>query len=100
MPSSHISVTVEELQPPRYGSADPSLLEQGDSHSDDPNGVSQGASRGIGRLATFKLQVTTWRFMNTALLVGLGTAKTVLAFGDNPTANSFDMALGLLWALM
>lgn len=104
MSSPHISVATGQLQPPTYGSDDPSRLEQGDSHSDGhdrpPDGVSYRASKEVGKRATFTIKITLWRFTNTALLVGLGTAKAALAFGGNSIANSFDMALGLLWALM
>lgn len=46
------------------------------------------------------VKVTLWRFSNTCLLLGLGTTKAVLAFQENPSADAFDVALGLVWAVM
>ncbi|KAJ3549916.1 hypothetical protein NMY22_g696 [Coprinellus aureogranulatus] len=47
---------------------------------------------------TFK--VTVWRAMNSIVILGFGVTKAVLAFRDNPSADAFDVALGLIWALI
>lgn len=47
-----------------------------------------------------RLKITLWRVVNSAVLLGLGTQKAILAFQGDPTANAYDMALGLIWALM
>jgi hypothetical protein len=47
-----------------------------------------------------RVKVTLWRFANACLLLGLATAKGVLAFRDNPGVDALDMALGLVWAFM
>ncbi|TEB21532.1 hypothetical protein FA13DRAFT_99269 [Coprinellus micaceus] len=38
--------------------------------------------------------------MNSIVIMGFGTTKAVLAFRDNPSADAFDVALGLIWALI
>ena len=45
-------------------------------------------------------KITVWRAMNSVVIMGFGTTKAVLAFRDNPSADAFDVALGLIWALM
>jgi hypothetical protein len=45
-------------------------------------------------------KITVWRAMNSIVIMGFGTTKAVLAFRDNPSADAFDVALGLIWALM
>jgi hypothetical protein len=47
-----------------------------------------------------RIKITLWRFANTCLLLGLGIAKAILAYQKNPSANAFDVALGLAWAFM
>jgi hypothetical protein len=47
-----------------------------------------------------RVKLTLWRFANACLLLGLATAKGVLAFRDNPGVDALDMALGLVWAFM
>ncbi|TEB28749.1 hypothetical protein FA13DRAFT_756719 [Coprinellus micaceus] len=45
-------------------------------------------------------KITVWRAMNSIVIMGFGTTKAVLAFRDNPSADAFDVALGLIWALI
>jgi hypothetical protein len=47
-----------------------------------------------------KVKITLWRFANVCLLLGLATAKAILAYQNKPSANAFDVALGLAWACM
>ena len=47
-----------------------------------------------------KVRITLWRLTNAGLLLGLATAKAILAYQNNPSANAFDVALGLAWAFM
>jgi hypothetical protein len=47
-----------------------------------------------------KVKITLWRFANVCLLLGLATAKAILAYQNNPSVNAFDVALGLVWACM
>ncbi|KAF5313733.1 hypothetical protein D9611_010091 [Ephemerocybe angulata] len=47
-----------------------------------------------------EFKVTVWRTMNSVVLMGFGTTKAVLAFRGNPSADAFDVALGLIWALI
>jgi hypothetical protein len=47
-----------------------------------------------------KVRITLWRLANTCLLLGLATVKAILVYHNKPSANAFDVALGLVWAFM
>jgi hypothetical protein len=47
-----------------------------------------------------KIRITLWRLTNACLLLGLATVKAILAYQNKPSANAFDVALGLVWAFM
>ncbi|TFK22904.1 hypothetical protein FA15DRAFT_671000 [Coprinopsis marcescibilis] len=47
-----------------------------------------------------KLKITLWRFLNTGVIATFGIWKTICAYSDNGEVNAWDMALGLLWAVI
>lgn len=71
-------------------------MESGYYHSEHINVVSLNPQLRLQG----QVKITLWRFANACLLLGLGTTKAVLAFQDNPGADTVDMALGLIWAFM
>jgi hypothetical protein len=46
------------------------------------------------------VKVTAWRTINSLVLLTFGATKAVMVSRGNPVADSFDMAVGLVWALM
>jgi hypothetical protein len=47
-----------------------------------------------------KAKLTLWRPTNACFLLGVATAKAILAYRNNSSVNSLDMALGLVWAFV
>ncbi|TEB21538.1 hypothetical protein FA13DRAFT_1741773 [Coprinellus micaceus] len=47
-----------------------------------------------------EFKIAAWKTTNGYLLVSFGIAKTIAAYDGNPSVTAWDMALGLIWALM
>ena len=45
-------------------------------------------------------RVTLWRYINSCIMLGFGIMKTILVLQGDPVSNHFDIALGVIWALM
>ncbi|KAF8155997.1 hypothetical protein B0H34DRAFT_851163 [Crassisporium funariophilum] len=47
------------------------------------------------------IKVTTWRMLNTAFLLAVGTAKAASAYrGETTVPNTLDWVIGVIWALI
>ncbi|TEB21508.1 hypothetical protein FA13DRAFT_98804 [Coprinellus micaceus] len=46
------------------------------------------------------VKVTVWRIINSLVLLTFGATKAVMVSRGNPVADSFDMVVGLVWALI
>jgi hypothetical protein len=71
-------------------------IESGQGSSEDGTATSSNSQP----RQRVKVKITLWRLANTCLLLGLAMAKAILAYQNNPSANAFDVALGLAWAFM